>query len=74
MDGSPFFESCRAPEGSYDQRGQLEIAQSLDEQELSELRRGLREEGVDSSAWAARVLALEEGIAARTALLERLRA
>lgn len=65
MEASPFFESCRAPEGDYDELEQLALAQSVDEQELAELRRGLREQGVDSLAWATRVLDLEGAVAAR---------
>ena len=73
MPDSDFFESCRAPEGDYDELGQLEIAQALEEQELAELQRGLREEGVDSSAWAARVVALEQLVVARAERLSELR-
>lgn len=65
-----FFESCRAP-GSPDARAQLEIAQALDEEELSRLRAGLRE-GVDSGAWAERVEHLQETVEARAKRLKAL--
>lgn len=71
-DGEPlreqFFESCRAPLGALDELAQLRVAQALDEAELRQLRQGLRM-GVDSGAWATRVLALEKDLAARAGRL-----
>lgn len=63
-----FFESCRAPLAALDEPAQLELAQTLDEGELRQLRHGLQE-GVDSGAWAARVLTLEAAMATRAARL-----
>jgi hypothetical protein len=60
-----FFESCRAPLSGLDELSQLILTQALDEEELRQLRQGLRE-GVDSGAWATRILTLETNISVRT--------
>jgi hypothetical protein len=64
-------ESCRAPEGGYDQLQALRIQQDLDQAELAALQGGLKD-GVDSGSWAGKVLELKERLAARAVEIDAL--
>jgi hypothetical protein len=74
MEHSPFFESCRAPEGDYGELERLTLSQALEEEELAQLRQGLREDGVDSASWASRVVELERQISERAKQIAALNA